>query len=78
MQACGYKGKFKICGVLGVEHFGKKSDGFCLTLLLQALSELGGTGKGSSHQWTAITDAPSAHSLQKAVFSNFGCASFDD
>ena len=64
--------------MLGVEHFGKKSDGFCITLLLQALStELGKTGKGSTHQWTAVTDAQTAHSLQKAVFSNFGCAWFD-
>jgi hypothetical protein len=43
MQACGYKGEYKICGVLGVEHFGKKTDGFCITVLLQALVK--GPGK---------------------------------
>ena len=78
MQVCGYKGEYKICGVLGVEHFGKKSDGFCITVLLQALStELGKTGKGSPYQWTAVTDAPTAHILRNAVSSDFGCAWFD-
>ena len=78
MQACGYKGEYKICGVLGAEHFGKKSDGFCITLLLQALStEIDGTGKGSSYQWTAIADASTAHTLQNAALRNLGCAWFD-
>ena len=78
MQACGYKGEYKICGVLGAEHFGKKSDGFCITLLLQALSsELGKSGKGSSYQWTVVSDAQTAHSLQEATLRNFGCAWFD-
>ena len=63
--------------MLGVEHFGKKSDGFCITLLLQTLStELGRTGKGSSYQWTAVTDASTALSLKNAVLTNFGCAKF--
>jgi hypothetical protein len=78
MQACGYKGEYKICGVLGVEHFGKKTDGFCVTLLLQTLSkDLGKTGKGSSYQWTPVTDPSSAHHLQEATFNSFGCAWFD-
>ena len=67
MQVCGYKGEYKICGVLGVEHFGKKSDGFCITVLLQALStELGKTGEGYAgltYRWTAVTDAPTTHYL---------------
>ena len=70
--------KFQICGELDVEHFGKKSDGFCLTLLLQALStELAETGKGSSHQWTVVTDTWTANGLQNAVLNNFGCIWFD-
>ena len=78
MQACGYKGEYKICGVLGAEHFGKKSDGFCITLLLQALSaDLGKSGKGSPYQWTPVTDAPTAQHLQEATLNNFGCAWFD-
>ena len=77
MQACGYKGEYKICGVLGVEHFGKKTDGFCITVLLQALSmELGGSGKGS-FQWTPVTDPSTAHHLQEAALNDFGCAWFD-
>ena len=75
---CGYKGEYKICGVLGVEHFGKKTDGFCITLLVKAEStELGKTGKGSSYQWTAVTDAPVALSLKNAVLTTFGCSIYD-
>ena len=73
-------GKFKICGVLSAEHFGKQSDGFCLTLLLKTMSKSaddGPTGKGSSFQWTTITDAPLAQSLKDAVLNQFGCARFD-
>ena len=75
-------GEYKICGVLGVEHFGKQSDGFCLTLVLHALAKVdtkGGTvsGKGSSFQWTPITDDETAQRLQDAVFADFGCALFD-
>ena len=77
-QACGYKGNFEVCGVLGVEHFGKKADGFCITLLVQALStELGKTGKGSSYHWTAVTDAPTALGLKNAVLTEFGCSKFE-
>ena len=77
-QACSYKGEYKICGVLGVEHFGKKTDGFCITLLVKAESmELGKTGKGSSYQWTAVTDAPTALSLKNAVVTNFGCSIYE-
>ena len=77
MQACGYKGEYKICGVLGVEHFGKKTDGFCITVLLQALSmDLGKAGKGS-FQWTPVTVPSTAHSLQEAALNSFGCAWFD-
>ena len=72
-QACGYKGEYKIRGVLGVEHFGKKADGFCITLLVQVESIK--TGKGSSHQWTAVTDAPIALGLKN---SDFGCSVFKD
>jgi hypothetical protein len=76
IQACGYKGEFKVRGVLGVEHFGKKADGFCITLLLQALSkELGKTGKGSSYQWT---DAPTALGLKNAVLTDFGSSIFEN
>lgn len=78
-QACGYQENFKVCGVLGVEHFGKKADGFCMTVLVQAESmELGKTGKGSSYQWTAVTDAPTALSLKNAVLTEFGCSKFED
>lgn len=77
-QACGYKGNFQVRGVLGVEHFGKKADGFCITLLVQAESaELGRTGKGSSYQWTAVTDAPTALRLKNAVVTEFGCSMFE-
>ena len=74
-------GKFKICGVLGVEHFGKQSDGFCLTLLLQALSkpdERSASGKGSLFQWTAVTDATIAQRLHESILNDFGCAMFDN
>lgn len=78
MQACGYEGEYKICGVLSAEHFGKKSDGFCITLLLQALSSgLGRSGKGSPYQWTAVTEAATAHNLQNAISNDFGCPWFD-
>ena len=80
MQGCGYVGKFKICGVLGVEHFGMKSDGFCLTLLLRALSTANGgamSGKGSLFRWTAIADASVSQTVQAAILSDFGCARFD-
>ena len=61
-----------------MEHFGKKSDGFSITLLLQVLStELGKTGIGSPYHWTAVSDPLTAHSLQTAVVSDFGCAWFD-
>ena len=80
VQACGYVGKFKICGVLSAEHFGKQSDGFCLSLLLKAMSKPADgvpSGKGSLFEWTTITDAPLAQSLKDAVFNQFGCARFD-
>lgn len=65
-----------------MEHFGKKSDGFCLTLLLQALSKIDtkgrtASGKGSSFHWTAVTDGQTAETLRNAVLSDFGCAWFD-
>ena len=71
-------GKFKICGVLGVEHCGKQSDGFCLTLLLQAPDEGSASGKGSSFQWTVITDATTAQRLRDVILNYFGCAMFDN
>jgi hypothetical protein len=78
IQTCGYKGEFEVRGVLGVEHFGKKADGFCITVLLQALSkELVTTGKGSSYQWTAVSDAPTALGLKNAVLTDFGSSIFD-
>ena len=77
-QACGYNGGFEVCGVLGVEHFGKKTDGFCITLLVKAESmELGKTGKGSSYQRTAVTDAPTALSLKNAALTDFGCSVYE-
>ena len=81
MQACGYVGKFKVCGVLGVEHFGKQSDGFCLTLLLQAQSKPGkgsASGKGSLFRWTAVIDTAIAQRLQDTCLIDFGCAVFDN
>ena len=78
-HVCGYKGDFKVCGVLGVEHFGRKSDGFCITLLVQTPStELGKTGKGSSYHWTAVTDASTALCLKNAVMTDFGCSKFKE
>ena len=66
--------------MLSAEHFGKQSDGFCLTLLLKAMSKLtegDPSGKGSLFQWMAITDAPIAQSLKQAVLNEFDCACFD-
>ena len=70
-------GESKVCGVLGVEHFGKQSDGFCLTLLLQAQAKGSSSGKGSSFQWTSLTDTMIAQRLQDTILGDFRCAWFD-
>lgn len=63
--------------MLGVEHFGKESDGFCITLLLEASSaELSRTGKGSPYQWTLVADTTMALRLKNALVASFGCAKF--
>ena len=75
MQACGYTGKFNTCGVLGVEHYGKQSDGFCLTVVLQALSQE--LEKRSPYQWIVVTETQTARTLKKAIYSDLGCARLD-
>lgn len=61
--------------MLGVEHCGKASDGFCLTVVLQALSLT--LSKDAQYQWTVVTDDQIVQALKKAVYSDLGCAKLD-
>ena len=48
------------------------SDGFCLTLVLQALSQE--LDKDSPYKWTTVIDVQVAQVLKKAIHDNLGCA----
>ena len=62
--------------MLGVEHCGKMADGYCLTLVIQALAQ-DQLDKESNYQWTTVTDVQIAQMLKKAVFSESGCIKLD-
>ena len=62
--------------MLGVEHCGKVADGYCLSLVIQALTQ-DPLDKESRYQWTNVTDTHIAQTLKKAVYGDFGCVKLD-